>query len=653
MPPLIPPGERMLERSSAMRYSNTAWAQHANLSGGMMRDPAPYEIPDGGCYTAQDFLVDVPGKLRKRGGYTSPSGSNTAAVAEWVTPFKSGALDAISTLFGTLGKGGLNIRSWNRSTGASTSILADSANDTIACKPFQHGNLMVCAFQSKGMTTSDRNKLYFAGGGTTNGITITAATVVSGDNRVTAIAGPTLVASNLGSIIQLDDGGTHQYAGRIVEITSTTACRVDSIPQATFTANDGTIQAAWTPTLFSGGNVVTGRFGCSYQGRIVFAYTQVTGNPTSSYAKGLDTRPARVIWSKLQTEAIIAVGGAACDGIATLYPGFFGENALSTMYNFIDFPEIGTITALAPAGEGTLLVFGRDKTFRIAGQLNTETALNPDPLYTRSQVSSNVGCIEQRSIQLTRQGLIFAGADNLYAYDGSTMTPLLTGKNSLYFQNRLAAGDVILGSFYHQARGHYYLSMSGTDGGMLFNLSGMEMTLLSNMPIFDSAPDPDNASLLWAIKWWDVTGAAPTIVKGQLWAAGAIFLPTSANVSDADGTNVLASFEARPFPEAGLENVVRWRQIKIGYDLRYAAGTSTVTLSADATLNTPDASYVTIGTLAETTQPGMTGFQLGGASGVKKGQALQVKLVMASVADKFEILSIANAFQPLRQGRSS
>lgn len=650
MPP-IP--VRELTRSYALRYSNTQHEIHGNFSQGMLRDVASWESPEGYSWTASDLLADTEGKLRKRGGYTSPSGSNTIAVAEWMAAFKSGSIDAISTLFGTLGKGGLNIKTWNRATGASTAILTDAANDTVACKPFQHGNLMVCAFQSKGMTTSDRNKLYFAGGGAANGITITAATITANDNRITGISGPTLVASNLGSIIEVDDGTpTHIYTGRIVEVTSGTACRVESIPLTSFTATSGIIQAAWTPTLFSGGNVVTGKFGCSYQGRVVFANTQLTGNPTSSYAKGLDNRPNRVIWSKLSAEAPIAVSGATTvEGLAALYPGFFGENNLTTMYNYVDIPSLDAITGLAAAGEGNLIVFGKRATFRISGTLDTLTSLDPTPTFSVDQISANIGCVEPRSIQYTRAGLIFCGNDNLYAFDGASMKPLLTGRNASYLQARLNAGDVILGSFYYAAQSHYYLSMSGSGGGLLFNLDAMQMTTLQNMPIFDGVTDPDNATQQWAVKWWDATGAAPTITKGQLWRVDPLWTPAAANKLDADGTAVIPIFETKSYPEGSPNTPKRFTLLRVNYDLRSAAGAPTVTVTADTKLNTSDAAYVAIGSCPLGTAPQVKGFQI--LPLTTKGFALEVKLTLSAAADSFEILSLEVGSQPLRAGRSA
>jgi hypothetical protein len=106
-------------------------------------------------------------------------------------------------VYGSLGKSGLSIRSFNTTTGASTSLVSDGSVNTFACKPFQYQNLLVCPFSPTDATSNDRNAVYYVGGGTAAAFTPTAATVVAGDNRVTAIAATIVTAGMLGSIICL------------------------------------------------------------------------------------------------------------------------------------------------------------------------------------------------------------------------------------------------------------------------------------------------------------------------------------------------------------------------------------------------------------------------------------------------------------------
>ncbi len=96
--------------------------------------------------------------------------------------------------------------------------------------------------------------------------------------------------------------------------------------------------------------------------------------------------------------------------------------------------------------------------------------------------------------------------------------------------------------------------MSGTDGSLLFNIAGdWAMAHVPNVVVFGGAVDPTDPTRLWAPRWWDTTGAAPTMTKGQVVRIDPLFAPTSSNTADADGTTVAPVYQAlnRPaFAEA-------------------------------------------------------------------------------------------------------
>ena len=96
--------------------------------------------------------------------------------------------------------------------------------------------------------------------------------------------------------------------------------------------------------------------------------------------------------------------------------------------------------------------------------------------------------------------------------------------------------------------------MSGTDGSLLFNIAGdWAMARVPSVVVFDGAVDPTDPTRLWAPRWWDTTGAAPTMTKGQVVRIDPLFAPTSSNTADADGTTVAPVYQAlnRPaFAEA-------------------------------------------------------------------------------------------------------
>lgn len=573
------------------RYTNTAHAVHSRFDQGMIRDIASWELPEGALYDAQDLLCDYVGKIRKRGGTTNTATGNAAAFGENLTAYASGGVDGRTGLWSSLGKGGVSINMITKGTGTATNVFAGGSNDTIACKPFQFGNLLVFSHSPvpPGTTTSDRNLLILGGGGTT-GASLTAATIVANDNRVTGITGGTMTASMLGSIIELD-GSSNYYIGRVVEITSTTAVRVEPTPLFGFTATDGIVTPSWQPASLGVGDVYTGRFGTAFQNRIVLAYTSHTqGNTTANYAKGIDLQPYRLIWSSLPTE-LSPLHTLQTDGNGVLYPATWQQ------YNYQDIPNIGYITGLANLGDGQLVIFGPQKMFILSGQLTTQTVSNNAINYSVDQVSANVGCIDARSIRYARGGIIFAGYDNIYYWGGSSVPqPILNGKNQRYYQTRIRNNDTVYGSAYFTNQNHYYLSMSGTDGGLLINLDDNYATVRLTGPclqIFDSASDPIFPQTIWSVRWWDKLGAPPTMVKGQLNQLDSIFAPTSANTADIDGTNVIFDLQTASYVDGRIGTNKLPVDLNMTYKLT-GSGSPTATLKADTKLDTSDASYVTI-----------------------------------------------------------
>lgn len=644
MPP-IP--ARELTSSFALRYQNTQHTTHSGFSRGMLRDVASWEAPEGYCWNAENLLCDVAGKIRKRGGWFAPSLVDLTGAVENLMAYKSGGIDAISTLYGSLGKGGSSsLYNLSRSDGSAVGGFGVAANATFACKPFQHGNIVIAPFQALGNGAGDANSIFYAGGGTGASRSVTGATVVANDNRVTAMtfAAGGLVAAHKGCIIEIDDaGGGNSYFGRIVEVTAANACRVDPVPQHNLAATAGHVEQMWNPIVLGGAPVTTGRYGLSYQGRVVFAYTLTTRS--GGAAVGLDTKPNRIIWTNLGSEPFQLFGAGNNDGQMILNPGTFPA------FNYLDIPGLPEITGLVAAGEGDLIVFGKTQTYRISGQLSSLTALDPNPSFSDARISSSVGCPYSKSIQQTRAGVIFLGADNLYVYDGASMKPLLTDSNASYLQDRLL-NDTVLGSFYSAGRNHYYLSLSGAEGGLLFNLDGMQMTKQQNMQIMDSATDPDSPSRLWAARYWNTAGAAPTFTKGPLISLETIWQPTALNKADGDGTAVLPIFESKSYLEGDANSMKRYTGLKVGYDLRSLAGSPTIAVSVDTKLNTSDASYVSAGTaLPLGTVPQIKGFRI--LPLITKGQALNVKLAATAACDSFELTELNIAVQNPRPDRST
>jgi hypothetical protein len=652
------PSLRQLTSAYELRYSNTGHVPHRNFSEGMIRDIPSWESQEGACYDAADMLCDYVGKIRKRGGTTSPAAGNSAATVENLLSYRSNGVDGVTGLWGSSGKAGAVIYSINPATGAASAILSDGSATNVACRPFQHGNLMVFPHQALGTTTNDRNQLYFAGGGTGSPFVISAATVVANDNRVTAVVPTSFVAAHLGSIIELDNFGgtnTNYYAGRIVEITSSSSVRVEPVPNFGFTASSGSVNSVYNSAGFGAGNIFSGRYGVSFQNRIVLGYTLMAhGTLLSSLAKGLDVQPNRLIWTAGPTEAIPSLHGLQMDGQSVLFPGAFDGNSTTPLVNYLDIPPLGGMTGLAVVGEGQLLVFGPRTMYRISGQLTTESVPNNSFSFSDDQISSNVGIPAKttqgiddpsKSIQYAQGGVLFAGTNGIYLYDGASMKPLLQGRNARYYQDRLRAGDLIYGSAYSLPKNHYYLSMSGSDGGLMIDLDTNAMTRMTNMQFFDAVPDPSNATKLWGERWWDRTGAAPTMTKGQLIQIDPIWAPTSANKNDGDGTAVLPVFQSKSYMDGTLEANKTYNQLHIDYDLR-GTGSPTATATADTELNTSDAVWNTLtnGTLANTGSTAGVA-HIDPTNQLAPGKALEIKIALNAASDSFELLGFNIGFQ--------
>ncbi|MBA3841048.1 MAG: hypothetical protein H0X39_00235 [Actinobacteria bacterium] len=606
----------------------------------MARDIAPYELPDGFCYDAADMLCDYAGKIRKRGGTTSPSASNRTATVENLLGFRSNGLDAVTGLFGSSGKTAGNVYVLDKTTGAATSMGTYGSAAGIVAKPFQHGNYGVLPIQPAAQATGAGNGPAFIGGGTGAAFVVTAATVAANNNRVTAVAPTSFVAGHLGSIIQVANA-TNVYVGRIVEVTSSSAVRVEPTPRYAIAGASGNVVSLFLPDYW-GGNNVGARYGVSFQNRLVFGYTSVA--PSASIANGFNPEPNRLRWTLLPTEAtpqISLAGTFVYDGDNFLYRGAFLGDTATPYYNYQDIPSLGGMTGLATVGDGQLIIFGPTSTFRLTGQLTTNTVANNALNYSVDQISANVGCVSSKSIQYARGGLIWAGYDNIYEYSGSKLSPLLNGRNQRYFQDLLRGGATIYGSAYAVNKNHYYLSLSGIQGGLMFDLDNLATTRTTGptTQIFDSAPDPVDPTKLWSVRWWDTTTTAPTMTKGQLIQMDPIWLPTSANKNDGDGTAVLFDFQSSSQPTGALATNKLAADVGITYDSR-GTGSPTATLRADTKLNTNDAAYVTVTAALPDTGSAATTHVYPVGNLLPDGPSLEVRITGNAVQDTFELLGL-------------
>ncbi len=633
------------------RYTNNQRSRHTKFDAGMVRDVASWELPEGACYDAVDMLCDFPGKIRKRGGTTSALGTVSAGTlyVETLMGFKSSGYDGVTGMFGTTGvTGQAGYYVLDRTTGLGTQLLSLGA--CLVARPFQHFNYVIAPFYPSAASASTSNDIVIGGGSvrTAAPIVPTAATVTANDNRITAIAAASMNANMLGSIIALKNATPNYYIGRIVEIISTSSVRVEPTPRFAFAATTGSIgsgywseggaPAAGSPIPVDSSDVISGRFGVSFQGRVVLGFTYRTqGTQAANYVKGIDPQPNRIWWSQLPTETILPSFAGVLDGDPILYPGFYTGTTATPYYNYTDIPSLGGMTGLGAMGDGQLVIFGRDKMFRLSGQLATETIANNSLSYSVDQISNNVGCINDRTIAYGPGGIIFASYDNIYLYDGSSLKPLL-GSNERYYQARLRAGDTVLGGAYFVNTNHYYLSMSGTDGGLMFNMKTLAMTRQSNMKYFMGAADPQDPTIQYAAYWWDITGGGGiTKFGGQLVRVDPIFLPASTNKVNSDATTLLSVVKTAAYVNGSLAANKLTADVNVTADLR-GSGSPTATVKADTKLNVSDASFATLGTIPAGTAAASKSFPVGYQ--VAEGAAVEIQIGNDAGCDSFELLGL-------------
>ena len=202
----------------------------------------------------------------------------------------------------------------------------------------------------------------------------------------------------------------------------------------------------------------------------------------------------------------------------------------------VSFPITG-MAALANA----VFVFMEQRTARIRGSVPPPDSdfIVDDPMY-------NVGCTDSRSIATYRDKVIWGSGEGLFISDGSAMEDLtaLCGQKSWWLDVMAGREGLATGSTYDSSswtiagavhRDYYvYCVMNGTtkvDAGMI-DLKTYTWTRFSNFD-FD---------FLW-------TRSFPTEIYGgrrnasRVAALSNIWVPSSSNKADADGTNIVPSVE--------------------------------------------------------------------------------------------------------------
>jgi hypothetical protein len=613
-----------------------------------MVSDAPSSVPiDGSVVLASDVVFDKPGAIRKRGAITSPTGSTITPTLVQIGAFQSGTLENTKAIYGlpaTAVSVGLKVNSIDTSTGAFTALAAQIAAHSSAIvsgRPFRHFANLV--FPQRTTNGAIYDGPIYVGGAISNkaNVTGTAGTLTIGSDLITGLAGinPT-TQMELGGYVYITDGSTPKnvYLGRVTELTSSTSCKVEPAPTISFTATSVAFQTSWNHNAVAGVGVArSGSVGCSFQNRILLGNVYDWGSGTPAI------RPRRVIYTILpnETSSLDATGSTqTTQGYKQLLRTAFEDN------NFFEVPSADPITALAPIGEGELIIFTKSECFRLTGTLVTQNASTEPgaPPFDVRKISSTIGCISENSIQQTPRGLIFAAKDGVYAYDGSQFRPLMQGKIQNDYQTHVASVTTI-GSA-QPSQNHYFLSFSTGSYGYLVNLDTLAWSSPSggSQCIWDSVQDPTATyTRIWAIRWFN-TASPANQVGGQLVRISEMMNVSNPGSTDSDGTTVQGLVVTRYYTEGDSETLKNWRRVQIEYA---ADGTGSLTIQrrvlAPESLTAPT-------TLGDCLVGADMRHQITPFWATARGVGVTYNIIFNG--QRCEFYGLKHSFSPLRLGRS-
>ncbi len=551
----------------------------------MVRDTSSWLLPPGAVYDQLNMLNDEPGILRQRGGTTAlVSGAQTAfatslgfCYAEDSTP--------IEELYGC-SKAGLAIYLINKSTGANTS-LGSTSGTYIVSRPVRHSGFLV--FCGKDTTSQFYRSAIVAGQTTSSTFTsATAVTITAGQPQLTLGGADTTASIKVGAIVHAYNGTTNAYVGRVVSVDSSTTFTVWPTPTLTFTTGAANLLTSAVAiqtgidTNAYGGACVT-----SFQNRLLYGGVNV---PSAATTTRYDRR---VFYSPLPTETTTFASTQIEDGAV-----FLGMNRWPAL-NFFDVPGADPIVALEPIDMNRLLILTTTDVMIFSGNLVTElSTTSPTITWDIYPFEVTSGCLNDLSVMRTPAGIMWAGAEGIFAYwppirrslAHTGMRNLLDGKILNYWLTLVNTPPfAIHGAAY--ARNHYFIS--GSAGGVTWslccNLNSNAWTRLSGAgtDIFNGVRRPSTPQQTFALRWWDQTGSAPSMTNGQTVRLDSIPAPYVAGAAktDADGGAVPISVTTRTIT-GDAETQKLFQRGTVRY--QQAATTAAVTVTAQSKIDAAD-----------------------------------------------------------------
>lgn len=568
----------------------------------MVRDIPSQALPNGAVYDSLNLLNDVPGIMRQRGGTTS-LGSTAAAFCQSIGWAYSKDATTIEQLYGIDGKGE-EIYAINSTTGASTALASLSGGSTfVAGRPVAHFGFLTFPYLESGGTRRNCTVAGqgVAGAGFTNAATVS---VSAGNQQLTLSGSDTTTNVKVGAVIWIDDtAASLWYFGRVVSVDSSKLFTVWPTPTWTNAAVSIGFVTTFPNSPLS--NSKSGLCAASFQNRLLYGNCMDLGSTNQSLIAD-----RRVYYSPLPTELTPLPSAPSIFATGASY----GATNFWPLLNFFDIPGSDPIVAMEPISDGELVIFtGRDLII-FEGNLVTELATtSPTITWDVYPLDTTYGCLSDLSVQRTPVGIMWAGNEGVFAYwpplrkspAKTGVRNLMSGKIQNYWTELTSHSDfAIHGAAY--VRNHYVVSgfANGATFGLAVNVMNDDWTRLSGAgtDIFNGASRPSVPQQVFAARWWDQTGAAPSMTNGQVVRLESMFNPYVAGASktDADGSTVPVSVTSRVIT-AGGEDQLLFQRGTVRYQQSSTTAACTVTAQSKIDAADIDASSVrSLGSLSST-----------------------------------------------------
>lgn len=506
-----------------------------NYAEGVIKDIPSWLLPKGAVSDSSNMIFDRPGVARQRGGISALSALGAQTAFATTLGFARSSDDApLLELMAANGKTG-HLYRINNATGAATDlgIPLGAAADTTYGRGVQHFGFV--AFPGAGLGSGSTNRtLLCAGAVSATTFTGTATATVAAGSKLITLSGADVTTNIKVGHVFFGQNGTNYYVGRVTAIVSATTFNVWPTPTVAFTISAGSCQSR----PFTTG--INAACAASFQNRLLLGNV-VDNNTAQPYDR-------RFIYSILPTETWTNTGLQLVQGAGFAYP--FPGSGYPDL-NFIDMPGTDPFVGMEPISDNELLILAARRPVVFRGNLVTQLATTSQQVtFDISEMDKNAGCATDHAIQRTPRGIMWAGVDGVFVYTGSDVVNVLEGRMATYWRTLARSSTfAIHGSAY--LRGHYLVAgtSAGTAFQLLINLASREYTFApqTGIDIFGAVLNPATPSQVFALRWWDQAGAAPSFTNGQtnrIESALDAYI-TGSTKTDADGSVVSFSITTR------------------------------------------------------------------------------------------------------------